>query len=227
MYERVSNGELRDEYCRGVCAFLVYAYKHRAFVDGDGRIICPCIKCRLMKKHTREDVHLHLYRYSFVEDYRCWTQHGENYPEANDQRATSDTSNPMVDMMIDLGADQHTDEEPYGESEDFYKLMKKAEEPLWSISEPSVYQNYTKLGAISELLATKIQYNMTDTCFDVILGKLKKMLPEGNELPRNYYETKKMMRTLGLVEEKIHACVNHCMIYYGEHAVSRMSPPSL
>jgi len=91
--------------------------------------------------------------------------------------------------------------------------LKKAEEPLWSGC-----KTYTKLSAISELLAFKIENNITDKAFDILLGKIKKMLPEDHELPKNYYETKKMMRKLGMAEEKIDACVNNCIIYYGEHA---------
>ena len=44
------------------------------------------------------------------------------------------------------------------------------------------------------------------------------MLPDGENLPRNFYETKKMLKPLALPKEKIHACKNHCMLFYKEDA---------
>ncbi|CAI9279055.1 unnamed protein product [Lactuca saligna] len=41
------------------------------------------------------------------------------------------------------------------------------------------------------------------------------MLPKGEKLVENFYETKKLMKIIRLPEKKIHACKNHCMIFYG------------
>ncbi|GKC60371.1 putative transposase-associated domain-containing protein, partial [Tanacetum coccineum] len=42
------------------------------------------------------------------------------------------------------------------------------------------------------------------------------MLPGGNKLVRNFYDTKKILSKLELPREKIHACKNHCMLFYGK-----------
>ena len=44
--------------------------------------------------------------------------------------SVSSTNIPFIDMVMDLG-DLQLDEEPHGESKEFYDLLKKAEEPLW------------------------------------------------------------------------------------------------
>lgn len=75
-------------------------------------------------------------------------------------------------------------------------------------------KNYSKLSIVFKLLALKIGYNMINRCFDAMVGQIKKMLPEDNELPKNYYETKKMMRKMGLAKVKINAYINQHILYY-------------
>ena len=42
------------------------------------------------------------------------------------------------------------------------------------------------------------------------------LLPNGSNLPNSYYETKKMIKDLGLSYEKINSCVNDCLLYWKE-----------
>ena len=43
------------------------------------------------------------------------------------------------------------------------------------------------------------------------------MFPEGNEMASSTYEAKKILRSLGLDYEKIHACPNDCILYRKEY----------
>ena len=61
MYDRVCYGFLCDEFRRGVVEFLEFAYCQFHLIDPDGKIICLCKKCQLLKKFFKEDVNLHLY----------------------------------------------------------------------------------------------------------------------------------------------------------------------
>ena len=56
-----------------------------------------------------------------------------------------------------------------------------------------------------------------DKGFEELLGIVKNMLPEGNELPPTTYEAKKVVCPLGLDVQKIHACPNDCILYRGEY----------
>ncbi|PKA53129.1 hypothetical protein AXF42_Ash009859 [Apostasia shenzhenica] len=56
---------------------------------------------------------------------------------------------------------------------------------------------------------------MSNQAFDRMISIIKSFLPSSEKLPSNYYETKKLMKGLGLAYEKIDACSNNCMIYYG------------
>ena len=46
---------------------------------------------------------------------------------------------------------------------------------------------------------------------------LKKMLPKNNELPYSTYEAKKVVCPLGLEVQKIHACPNDYILYFGDY----------
>ena len=223
MYRRTENGVLSGRFLEGVEEFTTFAYSRgSSVVDPDGTIICPCSKCRLLKKHSKWDVQTHLCRNGFTDNYSCWFRHGEvDFPiqPINPYDQEEDRAD-LVDMVMDMaGPDFQPTVEPHGESHDFYALLKKAEEPLWSGC-----KTFTKLSAVSELLALKVEYNMTDRCYDAMIEKIKRMLPEDHELPGNYYETKKMMRKLGMAEEKIDVCVNHHILYDGENKLKSECP---
>ncbi|KAL0293476.1 UNVERIFIED_CONTAM: hypothetical protein Sangu_3236800 [Sesamum angustifolium] len=42
-------------------------------------------------------------------------------------------------------------------------------------------------------------------------------LPRDHTLPFDYYNTKKLIRDLGLPVENIHACKNGCMLYWEDN----------
>jgi hypothetical protein len=54
----------------------------------------------------------------------------------------------------------------------------------------------------------------SDGSFKDLLTLLKDMLPQGNTVPKNVYETKQIIYPLGL-GEKIHTCKNDCILYHG------------
>jgi hypothetical protein len=51
--------------------------------------------------------------------------------------------------------------------------------------------------------------------FKDLLTLLKDILPQGNAVPKTVYEVKQIICPLGLEVEKIHACKNDCILYYG------------
>jgi hypothetical protein len=43
------------------------------------------------------------------------------------------------------------------------------------------------------------------------------MLPEGNQIVESVYEAKKIICSLGIEVEKIHACKNICVLFRGDY----------
>jgi hypothetical protein len=54
---------------------------------------------------------------------------------------------------------------------------------------------------------------------------MKKLLPRDNKLPASTYEVKKLVCPLGLDVQKIHACPNDCILYYGEEYENLVACP--
>ena len=73
------------------------------------------------------------------------------------------------------------------------------------------------MGTTLEILQWKVANGVSDKGFEELLGLVKKMLLEGNELLPTTYEAKKVVCPLGLDVQKIHAYPNDCILYRGEY----------
>ncbi|KAG8367592.1 hypothetical protein BUALT_Bualt16G0088400 [Buddleja alternifolia] len=101
---------------------------------------------------------------------------------------------------------------PKWESDKFMRLLADADKKLYPGCE-----NFTKLSFIVTLMHIKILSRWNNKSFSMLLQVLKKALPNGETLPSSYYEVKTMIKDLGLHYEKIHACVNDCVLYRKEY----------
>ena len=108
--------------------------------------------------------------------------------------------------------DAHRDAETLKESKTFEK-MEDHRKTLY----PDCKQGLKKLGTTLEILQWKVANGVSDKGFEELLGLVKKMLSEGNELPPKTYEAKKVVCPLGLDVQKIHTCPNDCILYHGEY----------
>jgi aromatic ring-cleaving dioxygenase len=81
---------------------------------------------------------------------------------------------------------------------------------------PDCKQGHKKLRTTLELLQWKVTNGISDKAFNEILSLIKKFLPEGNKLPASTYEAKEVVCPVGLEVQKIHACLNDCILYHGE-----------
>ncbi|GKV11263.1 hypothetical protein SLEP1_g22529 [Rubroshorea leprosula] len=75
-----------------------------------------------------------------------------------------------------------------------------------------------KLAAVVHLFHLKCLNGWSNKSFTQLLEYLSFLLLEGNVLPKSYSETKKIIRSLGLSYEKIHACPNDCMLFWKDKA---------
>jgi hypothetical protein len=67
------------------------------------------------------------------------------------------------------------------------------------------------------LLQWKVENGVPDKGFEKLLKILKKKLPKDNELPDSTYAANKVVCSLGLEVQKIHACPNDCILYRGAY----------
>ncbi|XP_020270916.1 uncharacterized protein LOC109846101 [Asparagus officinalis] len=96
------------------------------------------------------------------------------------------------------------------EAKKFYKLVDEGKQQLF----PGC-KTFSKLSFIIRLYLHKCIHGLSNEAFDDYLAIWREAIPEIN-LPKSYYEAKKIVKDLGLDYKKIHACPNDCMLYRGE-----------
>ncbi|KAG6527843.1 hypothetical protein ZIOFF_009977 [Zingiber officinale] len=95
---------------------------------------------------------------------------------------------------------------------DFYRLIEEGKQQLYTGC-----TEFSKLSFLVELFQLKVNGKWSDKSFTALLDFLRRVLPSEAQVPKSFYEAKKLISSLGLHYEKIHACPNDCMIYWGRN----------
>lgn len=90
--------------------------------------------------------------------------------------------------------------------QDFEKLIKEAELPLYSGS------THTNMSTTLMLCKAKARHNMSDKAFDDILKIVYDLYQLIANFSDSFYSTKKLFNAFNLGYEKIHACENDCCL---------------
>ncbi|XP_019197160.1 PREDICTED: uncharacterized protein LOC109191027 [Ipomoea nil] len=222
MYTRIRNGLLTEEFLAGLETFIQFATSQHSWMDGE-RIKCPCNqrKCQNTKYLDVPTVKYHLAKYGFVSDYYVWRFHGEynvNLDVDQDvggppQVASEEASNAYQTMVMDAAGPEFNvdeiEESPNPEAQKFYDMLKAADQELWPGS-----NKHSQLSLIARLVSLKSENHISEKCFNQFTELLKEVVPEDNLVPDNLYETKRLLRGMGLPVQKIDCCKNNCMIYW-------------
>ncbi|KAL0294611.1 UNVERIFIED_CONTAM: hypothetical protein Sangu_3214400 [Sesamum angustifolium] len=81
-----------------------------------------------------------------------------------------------------------------GLTDHFSNIVHAANQPLWDVD-------------------IKADGHISKRIYDRISQWANRILPSNHTLPGDYYNTKKLVKDLGLPVEKIHACKNGCVLY--------------
>jgi len=95
----------------------------------------------------------------------------------------------------------------------FDRLTTDAKTPLYNGC-----TSFTRLSAVLKLFNLKAGNGWSDKSFTELSSLLKDMLPQDNVFPSRMYEAKKMLSSIGMSYEKIHACPNDCILFQNEYA---------
>ncbi|XP_062217722.1 uncharacterized protein LOC133917925 [Phragmites australis] len=159
---------------------------------------------------------MHLCKFGFKDDYATWTAHGERLVDSHFEGGHDEgfgETNRIDDMLVELGGNHSPpiDEEPTESARAFYRMVASADQ--------SVHENTThsSLSAVARLLALKSQYNMSIAHFEANLNLIHELLPPGSKLPKDFYQSKKLLEGLGMPYIKIDVCYNNCILYYKDN----------
>ncbi|XP_066163766.1 uncharacterized protein [Oryza sativa Japonica Group] len=169
----------------------------------------------------------HLVTRGFMDEYEIWTRHGEEQVDGPKNVVPTQVEDMVhddgsVEDKIDLEEMlRHAEPEVLMGSarglNNFEALQKAAKEVLYDELK-GCDSEFTTLRSVLKLMRLKARHGWSDTSFDSLLELLQKMLPRPNSLPFSTYQAKKLICPLSLGVEKIHACVNHCILYRKEYA---------
>nr|GMD70570.1 uncharacterized protein LOC109179592 [Ipomoea batatas] len=124
-----------------------------------------------------------------------------------------EASNAYHTMVMDAAGVQFNvdeiEESPNPEAQKFYDMLKAADQGLF----PEC-KKHSQLSFVARLMSLKSENHISEKCFNQITELIKEVVPEDNLVPDNFYETKRLLRGMGLPVQKIDCCKNNCMIYW-------------
>ena len=214
----------------GVEEFLNFAYRDK---EESSKIPCPCKICNNFRHHDKTTVFSHLMQKGISASYDRWIYHGESGEVTDDldddisfnetDEANDDMNDDDLDEMLNnigqstWGDDWHTSGGSSSTSDKDLETLRRLEDESHQELYPGC-QNYSKFSFIVTILHLKTMSGWSIKSFDALLDIFKKALPTSALVPRNFYEAKKYIRDLGFGGEKIHACINDCVLYRNEYA---------
>ncbi|KAL0428286.1 UNVERIFIED_CONTAM: hypothetical protein Slati_3003400 [Sesamum latifolium] len=90
--------------------------------------------------------------------------------------------------------------------------VRAVDQPLWNGCTQPCTQS--QLGVVAESVDIKADGHISERIYDQISQLGNKILPPGDTLPGDYYNTKKLIKDLSLPVEKTGVCKNGCMLYW-------------
>ncbi|KAK2445148.1 hypothetical protein QL285_016112 [Trifolium repens] len=232
MYDRTYPGRtgLKPNFEEGVKGFIAFAVAQETYKVEEG-IRCPCTKCTCRFIKTPVEVSNHLKKVGFMKDYWVWTNNGEQlvFPEVHANNTVASTSGMheeyveqfnLIDDMVgdalgvnmDYGEDEDDDvfeeQVPNEKAQKFYEMLREMNTPLFEGASDST------LSMCVRLLAAKSNWNVPDMCLEFVTKMMLDVTPVKDNMPKSYYDAKKLVSKLGLEAKRIDCCTNGCMLFY-------------
>jgi len=186
---------------------------------------CPCARCHCMSYRNQKDVRCHLVLRGFdetfikegnVKDLVACPQ--EDNPaegeyddgETGDAPASKELISALIRGAIHGELTGSGDEEPNESVNNFFKLLTEAQKELYPGCKEA-----TKVSFIIRIYQMKCMHGFSNNGIQSILDLFALFHPE---IPDTLDKVCKVVRDLGLDYQKIHACVNDCVLFRGDYA---------
>jgi hypothetical protein len=75
----------------------------------------------------------------------------------------------------------------------------------------------TILQAVTHLMGMKSKYNFSNQCYNDIVKFIIDLIPAKHNIPKDIYQSKKIVASLGMNYEKVDVCKRNCMLFWKEH----------
>jgi hypothetical protein len=129
--------------------------------------MCPCVKCQNKRCFDKVILTKHLVRNGFASDYETWVFHGEKYTvvavkESGNDRVGADRMDEILEA-VRIEFDLDTEDPLTPEVEEFFRLLKALEEPLYE------HTKVTLLAFVTRLMAIKSKFFFSNNCYNELL----------------------------------------------------------
>jgi hypothetical protein len=175
---------------------------------------CPCSRCRNALYEDKRALIIHLCKFGFIAGYDVWTHHSKiihqrttSVVEDEDDRNGDDRMDEMLDTIWPELETNHEDP-PTPEVPKFFDMLKASEGPLHEHTIVSI------LAFITRITSIKSKFAFSNKCYKELLRLFCDVLPSNHKMPKDWYQSKKLLSALGMVYEKIDVCKDNCMIFY-------------
>jgi hypothetical protein len=171
---------------------------------------CPCSVCQNSRcLEDKRTITIHLRKNGFVPGYKVWTFHGESSTRviAEDELDYDMGDVDSMDEMLEAIQSEVTEDPPTAEVEAFFKLLKASEDPLYEHTE------VTLLDFITRMMVIKSKYFFSNNCYNDLMKLISDILLKPHKVPKDMYQSKKMMSALNLKYEKIDVCPDNCILF--------------
>jgi hypothetical protein len=202
-------GNYMDEWMDKATTFLDHACSQTHIVW------CPCSVCQNLRcLEDKRIIAIHLCKNGFVPGYEVWTFHGELGTRviAENEHDCDVRDVDRTDEMLEAIHAKVTEDPPIAKVEVFFKILKASEDPLHE------YTEVTLLAFITWMMAIKSKYVFSNNCYNDLMKLINDILLKPHKVPKDMYQSRKMMSALGLKYEKIDVCPDNHMLFWKEHA---------
>jgi hypothetical protein len=103
------------------------------------------------------------------------------------------------------------DDPPTPEVQKSFDMLRASEEPLYEHTTVSV------LAFVTRITSIKSKFTFLNKCYNELLSLISDVLPSNHKMPKDMYQSEKLLPALSTEYEKIDVCKDNCMIFYKEH----------
>jgi hypothetical protein len=223
MYEGwKKRGSLSSEWVAKTDAFPDHAFARSETRTG---VRCPCSKCRNIYFLDRRTMSIDLCKNDYMPGYEMWVHHGEDPPlrtvseVQSHEEGDHDRMEEMEEMLDDVrhellpvdsenpGQPINYEDPPTPVVQKFFELLKATEEPLHE------HTKVTVLVFVTQLMAIKSKFAFSNNCYKELLNLISDVLSKNHKMPKDMYQSKKLLSGLSMDYEKIDVCENNCMLF--------------
>jgi hypothetical protein len=129
-------------------------------------------------------------------------------PVVADESDENDDVDRMDDMVADIGKryDLESKDPPQG-VQNLYRLLAASEEKVHNGTDVTVLQ------AVTHLMVFKSKYSFSNQCYNDIVKLIIDLIPAKHNMPKDLYQSKKIVSGLRMNYEKIDACKKNYILF--------------